>query len=78
MTMAVGLILDGPQAEDILQNDQANLIAIAREAIHDPFWPRHQAQAMGIDQDFAGWPEQYGWWLDRRARGLHQLAKAEK
>jgi 2,4-dienoyl-CoA reductase-like NADH-dependent reductase (Old Yellow Enzyme family) len=78
MTMAVGLILDGPQAEDILQKDQADLIAIAREAIHDPFWPRHQAQAMGVDLDFAGWPEQYGWWLDRRARGLHQLAKAEK
>lgn len=77
-TMAVGLILDGPQAEDILQNGQADLIAIAREAINDPFWPRHQAQAMGVDLDFADWPEQYGWWLDRRARGLHQLAKSEK
>lgn len=77
-TMAVGLILDGPQAEIILRNGQADLIAIAREAINDPFWPRHQAQAMGIDLDFAGWPEQYGWWLDRRARGLHQLAKSEK
>jgi len=77
-TMAVGLILDGPQAEDILQNGQADLIAIAREAINDPFWPRHQAQAMGVDLDFAHWPEQYGWWLDRRARGLHQLAKSEK
>lgn len=77
-TMAVGLILDGPQAEAILQNGQADLIAIAREAINDPFWPRHQAQAMGVDLDFADWPEQYGWWLDRRARGLHQLAKSEK
>ncbi len=76
-TMAVGLILDGPQAEDILQQGQADLIAIAREAINDPFWPRHQAQAMGVDMDFAQWPEQYGWWLDRRARGLHQLAKSE-
>jgi len=77
-TMAVGLILDGPQAEAILQNGQADLIAIAREAINDPFWPRHQARAMGVDLDFADWPEQYGWWLDRRARGLHQLAKSEK
>ena len=77
-TMAVGLILDGPQAEAILQNGQADLIAIAREAINDPFWPRHQARAMGVDLDFSGWPEQYGWWLDRRARGLHQLAKSEK
>jgi len=77
LTMAVGLILDGPQAEDILQNGEADLIAIAREAINDPFWPRHQARAMGVDMDFADWPEQYGWWLDRRARGLHQLAKSE-
>ena len=76
-TMAVGLILDGPQADAILQDGKADLIAIAREAINDPFWPRHQAQAMGVDLDFAGWPEQYGWWLDRRARGLHQLAKSE-
>ena len=78
MTMAVGLILDGPQAEAILQNGQADLIAIAREAIHDPFWPRHQAQAMGVDLDFAQWPEQYGWWLDRRAQGLRQFAKAAR
>ncbi len=78
MTMAVGLILDGPQAEAILQNGQADLVAIAREAIHDPFWPRHQAQAMGVDLDFAQWPEQYGWWLDRRAQGLRQLASTRK
>ncbi len=78
MTMAVGLILDGSQAEAILQNGQADLIAIAREAIHDPFWPRHQAQAMGVDLDFAQWPEQYGWWLDRRAQGLRQFAKTGK
>lgn len=77
-TMAVGLILDGPQAEAILRNGQADLVAIAREAINDPFWPRHQAQVLGVDLDFGGWPEQYGWWLDRRARGLHQLAKSEK
>lgn len=76
MTMAVGLILDGSQAEDILQNGQADLVAIAREAIHDPFWPRHQAQKMGVDLDFAQWPEQYGWWLERRAQGLRQFAKA--
>ncbi|MEE4239122.1 MAG: NADH:flavin oxidoreductase/NADH oxidase, partial [Anderseniella sp.] len=78
MTMAVGLILDGQQAEDILQNGQADLVAIAREAIHDPFWPRHQAQKMGVDLDFAQWPEQYGWWLDRRAQGLRQFAKTGK
>src|SRR3712207_7878803 len=32
-TMAVGAILDGPQAEAILQKGQADLIAIGREAL---------------------------------------------
>ena len=37
-TMAVGVILDGPQAEAILQAGQADLIAIGREALTDPHW----------------------------------------
>jgi len=37
-TMAVGAILDGPQAEAILQRGQADLVAIAREALVDPHW----------------------------------------
>jgi 2,4-dienoyl-CoA reductase-like NADH-dependent reductase (Old Yellow Enzyme family) len=73
MTQAVGLILDGAQAEDILQTGGADLIAIGREALADPYWAVHQAQAMGIDDSFAMWPEQYGWWLERRARGLIRL-----
>jgi 2,4-dienoyl-CoA reductase-like NADH-dependent reductase (Old Yellow Enzyme family) len=64
-TQAVGLILDGPQAEAALQAGEADLIAVGRQALFDPFWPRHQAYAMGVD-DFDQWPEQYGWWLTRR------------
>jgi 2,4-dienoyl-CoA reductase-like NADH-dependent reductase (Old Yellow Enzyme family) len=75
-TQAVGLILDGPQAEAILQAGDADLIAIARAALHDPFWPLHQAEAMGVDPDFALWPEQYGWWLTRRAAALRQYEEA--
>jgi 2,4-dienoyl-CoA reductase-like NADH-dependent reductase (Old Yellow Enzyme family) len=75
-TQAVGLILDGPQAEAILQAGDADLIAIARAALHDPFWPLHQAEAMGVDPDFALWPEQYGWWLTRRASALRQYEEA--
>lgn len=75
-TQAVGLILDGPQAEAILQAGDADLIAIGREALHDPFWPLHQAEAMGADPDFALWPEQYGWWLTRRASALRQYEEA--
>ena len=76
MTQAVGLILDGAQGEEILQSGQADLIAIGREALNNPHWPVHQAQAMGIDQRYDMWPEQYGWWLGRRAYALRKMREA--
>jgi 2,4-dienoyl-CoA reductase-like NADH-dependent reductase (Old Yellow Enzyme family) len=69
-TMAVGLILDGPQAEAILQAGDADLIAIGREALHNPNWALHAQAALGIDNGFADWPVQYGWWLDKRRKSL--------
>ncbi len=69
-TMAVGLILDGVQAETILRDGQADLVAIGREALADPNWPlRAQQQLVGA-ADFTSWPVQAGWWLTRRARTL--------
>jgi 2,4-dienoyl-CoA reductase-like NADH-dependent reductase (Old Yellow Enzyme family) len=68
--MAVGLILEPQQAEGILQNGEADLIAIGREALADPNWPLHAEAALGIDNEFASWPEQYGWWLDKRKKGM--------
>lgn len=67
-TMAVGVILDGPQAEAILQAGQADLIAIGREALTDPHWALHAGQALGLDPDWAKWPPSYGWWLQLRER----------
>ena len=67
-TMAVGVILDGPQAEAILQAGQADLIAIGREALTDPHWTLHAAQALGADREWALWPPSYGWWLELRDR----------
>jgi len=66
MTMAVGLILTPQQAEEALQAGRADLIAIGREALYDPNWPVHAAAALGVDPEFARWPQQYGWWLTRR------------
>jgi len=77
MTQAVGLILDGPQAEQVLADGAADLVAIAREALADPWWPLHQARAMGVDTEFSGYPEQYGWWLVRRERALAKMRAAE-
>ena len=69
-TMAVGLILDGPQAEKILQDGDADLIAIGRQALYNPFWPVHAAQELGCDLDFGMWNPEYGWWLDKRKNNL--------
>ena len=66
MTMAVGLILTPQQAEQALAAGRADLIAVGREALWDPNWPLHAAQALGVDPEFAQWPVQYGWWLTRR------------
>jgi 2,4-dienoyl-CoA reductase-like NADH-dependent reductase (Old Yellow Enzyme family) len=73
MTMAVGLILTAEQAEDALRGGRADLIAIGREALYDPNWPLHAAQALGADPDMARWPVQYGWWLTRREALLRKL-----
>ncbi|MGB3337164.1 MAG: NADH:flavin oxidoreductase/NADH oxidase [Devosia sp.] len=67
-SMAVGLIVDPEYAEQILREERADLIAIGREALYNPFWPRHAAQVLEREKGFADWPVQYAWWLERRAR----------
>ena len=55
-TGAVGVIVDAQQAEDILQEDRADLIFIARESLRDAYFPTHAAQILGDDVE---WPNQY-------------------
>jgi 2,4-dienoyl-CoA reductase-like NADH-dependent reductase (Old Yellow Enzyme family) len=69
-SMAVGLILDGPQAEAILRAGDADLIAIGRQALYEPFWALHAAQALGCDPDWTMWNPEYGWWLEKREHAL--------
>lgn len=73
-TMAVGLILEPQQAEDILRNGDADLIAIGREVLHNPNWPLHAEAALGVDNEYQSWPVQYGWWLDKRKKSLAPAA----
>jgi 2,4-dienoyl-CoA reductase-like NADH-dependent reductase (Old Yellow Enzyme family) len=68
MTQAVGLITHPLQAEEILREGRADLIAIGREALDDPHWPLHAVMTLGADPDYETWPKQYGWWLVRRAQ----------
>jgi len=57
---AVGLITSGIQAEEILQNNRADLIFIARELLRDPYFPRTAAKELGETIEA---PKQYdrGW-----------------
>jgi NADPH2 dehydrogenase len=59
-TGAVGLITSGIQAEEILQNNRADLVFLARELLRDPYWPRTAAKELGVP---IGGPKQYerGW-----------------
>jgi 2,4-dienoyl-CoA reductase-like NADH-dependent reductase (Old Yellow Enzyme family) len=74
-TIAVGLIMDAHQAESILQEGNADLIAIGRQALDDPHWPLHAASCLNKDQAYANWPEEYGWWLKKRAQSLAQYTQ---
>jgi 2,4-dienoyl-CoA reductase-like NADH-dependent reductase (Old Yellow Enzyme family) len=73
--MAVGLILDGRQAEQILQDGQCDLIAIGRQSLYNPNWALHAEVSLGAQAEYESWPVQYGWWLDKRQHILNDEAK---
>lgn len=56
-TAAVGLITQARQAEEILVQEQADLVLLARQLLVDPYWPlRAQAELDGMASQ---WPIQY-------------------
>lgn len=55
-TSAVGLIVSPQQAEDILQNGQADVVSLARELLRNPYFPLHAAYELEVDIE---WPKQY-------------------
>ncbi|MEJ8849867.1 NADH:flavin oxidoreductase/NADH oxidase [Variovorax rhizosphaerae] len=69
-TQAVGMIVDAHQADAVLREGKADLIALGREALFDPYWPHHAALTLGVDPAYKRWPERHGVWLAKRAPGL--------
>lgn len=59
-TGAVGLITTGIQAEEILKNNRADMILLARELLRDPYWAYTAAKELGVEIKA---PQQYerGW-----------------
>lgn len=55
-TIAVGLITDINMAEEIISNGRADLVAVGRELLRNPYFVLNEAKSRNIDFDY---PEQY-------------------
>ena len=66
-TMAVGLIVHADQAEAIVREGQADLVALAREILYNPNWPTDAARKLGAASPFALMPPPQEYWLAKRA-----------
>ena len=55
-TLAVGLIVDAVQAEQIVAHGQADAVCLARAMLRDPYWPRHAASELRVEMP---WPDPY-------------------
>jgi len=56
-TIAVGMITEPEQAEEIIFNDRADFVALGRELLRKPYWPLHAATKLRVDIE---WPVPYG------------------
>ena len=53
---AVGLITEAQQAEQVLVDESADVVLLARAFLRDPHWPLSAARELGDD---VTWPQQY-------------------
>lgn len=56
LTGAVGLITEAEQAENIIFQEQADMVFMARELLRNPYFPLQAAQELNCDVE---WPPQY-------------------
>ncbi len=71
-TMAVGNITDADQANGILMAGRADLVAIGRPHLADPYWTLHAATTLG---DPADWPLPYHAGRDQARRLAEKQAE---
>jgi NADPH2 dehydrogenase len=55
-TAAVGLITTPELAEEVIEKGSADMVALGRELLRNPYWPLNAASKLGVDID---WPKQY-------------------
>ena len=73
-TVAVGLIMEAAHAESVIARGQADLVAIGREMLINPFWAHHAAAALQVDPEFRLMAPVNQWWLERRAKAGYERA----
>jgi 2,4-dienoyl-CoA reductase-like NADH-dependent reductase (Old Yellow Enzyme family) len=65
-TMAVGLIIEAEQANDIIESGQSDMVAMGRQLLDDPNFVFHAAKRLGHPNPYGLLPESYGFFLERR------------
>ena len=55
-TAAVGLIREASQADQIIRQEQADMVLLARQLLREPYWPLKAARELGVK---IVWPAQY-------------------
>jgi len=70
LTAAVGVIVHADQAEAIIGQGEADLVAIGRELLYNPNWTADAAQKLGVLPNFELIPERMGFWLGKRAKAI--------
>ena len=52
----VGAITEPEHADALIRNGRADLVALGREMLRNPYWPREAAHELGVEME---WPPQY-------------------
>jgi 2,4-dienoyl-CoA reductase-like NADH-dependent reductase (Old Yellow Enzyme family) len=74
-TIAVGLITEAEQANQLISSGQADMVALARGMLYNPRWPWHAAASLGAQVDA---PPQYWRSQPREAKELFRQSTLGK
>ncbi|EYD75969.1 NADH:flavin oxidoreductase/NADH oxidase [Rubellimicrobium mesophilum DSM 19309] len=77
-TMAVGLVTNAGEAEAVVAEGSADLVALGRAALDDPNWPLHARHELATREDaYADWPLPSGYAVRNMDRALHRRGFAK-
>ena len=67
-------IIEAQHAKTILENGQADLIAVGRQSRYNPNIAHRWAHDLGINARFEDWASEHGWWPEKRIRTMDGFA----